>query len=159
MHRFIVYVDDRGAPFEPTWVGRCCYFGSSYSAKVSITLICALCHSAKLSAVVLKTESAPNRPLIRPPHALNEASVAPVMVRTSRVASCHGAPFSRVLTSSHLSIPKRRPPRSDTAIGGQLLRPPERLNITIWRYMLCVYRLTGSTAPDILIYFPGSLYS
>ena len=143
---------------QPGWV-VVAILGTSCSAKVSLTLICALCHSARISAVVLKMENASNRPLFRPPHAWDEASVALVIVRTCRVASYHGASSSPVLTSNHLSISKRRPLQSDTAIGGQSVRPPERLYVTICRYTWYMYRLTGSTAMDILLYFPGSLSS
>ena len=103
-------------------------------------------HVAGKSAAASKTESAPNDPLIRPLHAWDEASVAPVIVRTFRVASYHGAPFSRVPTSNHLSISNRRPLLSDTAIDDKLFRPPERLNAVIWWYVWCVYRLAGGTA-------------
>ena len=97
-----------------------------------------------------------NDPLNRPPHAWDEASVAPEMARTCRVASSHGAPSSRVLTSNHLSISNRGPLRSDTAIDDKLFRPPERLNAAIWRYIWFVYRLAGGTATDILVHFPAS---
>ena len=90
-----------------------------------------LCHPAGKSAAALKTENAPNGLLIRLPHAWDEASVAPEMVRTCRVASYHDAPFSRLLTSNHLSISNRRPLRSDTAIDNKFFRLPERLNAAI----------------------------
>ena len=131
----------------------------SCSANVSLTLICALCHAARKSAAALKTENAPNCPLIRPPHAWDEASVAPEIVRTCRVASYQGAPFSRLLTSHHLSISNRRPLRFDSALDDRFFRPPERLNVAIWRYMWCVYRLAGGTATGILVHFPGSFSS
>ena len=70
--------------------------------------------------------NAQNSPLIRPPLAWDEASVAPEIVRTCRVASYQGAPFSRLLTSNHLSISNRRPLRFDTDIGDRLLRPSGR---------------------------------
>ena len=111
------------------------------------------------SAATLRTENAPNGPLIRPHHAWDEVSVAPEIVRTCRVASCQGAPFSRLLTSNHLSISNRRPLRFDTAIDDRFFRPPERLNAAIWRYMWCVYRLAGGTATDILVHFPASFSS
>ena len=132
---------------------------TSRRANVSLTLTCALCHVAGKSPAALKTENAPNGPLIRPPHAWDDASVAPDMVRTCRVASYHGAPFSRVLTSNHLSISNRRPLRSDTAIDNKFFRPAERLIAAIWRYMWCVYRLSGDTATDMLLHFPHSLSS
>ena len=100
--------------------------GTSCSANVSLTLICALCRAAEKSVAALKAENAPNGPLIRPPLAWDEASVAPEIVRTCRVASYQGAPFSRLLTSNHLSISNRRPLRFDTAIDDRLLRPSER---------------------------------
>ena len=101
---------------QPGWV-VVASLSTSCSANVSLTLICALCHAAGKSAAALKTVNAPNDPLIRPPHAWDEASVAPEIVRTCRVASYQGAPFSRILTSNHLSISNRRPLRSDTAYG------------------------------------------
>ena len=52
--------------------------------------------------------------------------MAPEIVRTCRVALYQGAPFSRLLTSNHLSISNRRPLRFDTAIDDRLLRPSER---------------------------------
>ena len=104
-------------------------------------MICALCHAAGKSAGALKTENAPNGPLIRPPHAWDEASVAPEIVRACRVASYQGAPFSRPLTSNHHPISNRRPLRFDTAIDSRFFRLPERLNAAIWRYMWCGYRL------------------
>ena len=85
--------------------------------------------------------------------------MAPVIVRTCRVASYHGAPFSGVLTSNYLFISNSRPLRSDTAIDDELFQPPERFNAAIWRYMWCVYRLAGSTATDILVHFPASFSS
>ena len=84
--------------------------------------------------------NAPNSPLIRPPLAWDEASVAPEIVRTCRVASYQGAPFSRLLTSNYLSISNRRPLRFDTAIGDRLLRPSERGVLT--------YRAEVSSVPD-----------
>ena len=89
-------------------------------------LICALCRAAGKSLAALKAENAPNGRLIRPPLAWDEASVAPEIVRTCRVASYQGAPFSRLLTSNHLSISNRRPLRFDTAIDDRFLRPSER---------------------------------
>ena len=100
--------------------------GTSCNANVSLTLICALCHAAGKSAPALKTENAPNGPLIRPPLVWDEASVAPENVRTCRVASYQGAPFSRLLTSNYLSISNRRPLRFDTAIDDRLLRSSEK---------------------------------
>ena len=105
----------------------------------------------------LNTETAPKDPLIRWPHAWDEASVIPV--RTCRVASYHGAPFSRALTSNHLSISNRRQLRSDTTIDGKLFRPPKRVNAVIWRYIWCVYRLADGAATDILIHFPACFSS
>ena len=125
---------------QPGWV-VVASMSTSCSANVSLTLICELCHAAGKSAAALKTVNAPNDPLMRPPHAWDEASVGPENVRTCRVASYQGAPFSRILTSNHLSILNRRPLRSDTAI----FRLPERFNAAIWRYMWCVYRLAGGT--------------
>ena len=122
---------------QPGWVVLVS-LSTSCSANVSLTLICALCHAAGKSAVALKTENAPNGSLIRPPHAWDEAFVAPEIVRTCRVTSYQGAPFSRLLTSNHLSISNRRPLRFDTAIGYRFFRLPERLNAAIWRYMWCV---------------------
>ena len=52
--------------------------------------------------------------------------MAPEIVRTCRVASYQGAPFSRLLTSNYLSISNRRPLRFDTAIDDRLLRPSEK---------------------------------
>ena len=123
--------------------------GTSCSVNVSLTLICALCRAAGKSVAALKVENAPNGPLIRPPLASDEASVAPEIVRTCRVASYQGAPFSRLLTSNHLSISNRRPLRFDTAIGDRLLRPSERgecLHIEL-RYRASQIRcgLLGST--------------
>ena len=100
--------------------------GTSCGTKVSLTLICAMCPAAGKSAAVLKAENAPNGPLIRPLVAWDEASVAPEIVRTCRVASYQGAPFSRPLTSNYLSISNRRPLRFDTAIYDRLLRPSEK---------------------------------
>ena len=117
--------------------------------------MCVVSCRRKVSSCFEK-EKAPNGPLFRSPHAWNEASVAPEMVRTYQVVSYHGAPFRRVLTSNRLTISNRRPLRSDTAIDDTLIRSPERLNATIWRYMWCVYRLTGGTATDILVHFPSS---
>ena len=91
---------------------------TSCSVNVSLALICALCHKAGKSVAALKTENAPNSPLIRSPHAWNEESVASVMARTCRMATYHDTPFSRILTSNHLSISNRRSLRSDTAIDG-----------------------------------------
>ena len=85
--------------------------------------------------------------------------MAPEMARTCRVASYHGAPFSRVLTFHHLFISNRRPLRSDTAIDGKFFRPPERLNATIWRYRWCVYSLAGGSATEILAHIPASFSS
>ena len=81
------------------------------------------------------------------------------MVRTCRVASYHGAPFSCVLPSNHLSISNRRSLCSDTAIDDKIFRSQERLNTAIWRYMGCVYRLAGCTAADILVHLPASFSS
>ena len=94
--------------------------------------------------------NAPNSPLIRPPLAWDEASVAPEIVRTCRVASYQGAPFSRLLTSNHLSISNRRPLRFDTAIGDRLLRPSDRGSAYIYielryRASLISRGLLGST--------------
>ena len=68
---------------QPGWV-VVTSLGTSCSANISLTLICALCHAAGKSAAALKTENAPNGPLIRPPLAWDEASVAPEIVRTCR---------------------------------------------------------------------------
>ena len=136
---------------QPGWV-VVASLSTLCSANVSLTLIYALCHAAGKSAAALKTENAPNSPLIRPPHAWDETSVAPEMVRTCRVASYHGAVFSRVLTSNYLSISNRRPRCSDSAIDGEFFRPQERFDAAIWRYMWCVYRLAGGTATDILVH-------
>ena len=114
--------------------------GTSCSANVSLTLICALCHAAGKSAAALKAENAPNGPLIRPPLAWDEAFVAPEIVRTCRVASYQGAPFSRLLTSNYLSISNRRPLRFDTAIDDRLLRPSEREE--------CLHIVEVSSVPD-----------
>ena len=122
---------------QPGWV-VVASLSTSCCANVSLTLICALCHAAGKSAAALKTENAPNGPLVRPLHAWDEASVGPEMVRTCRVASYHGAPFSWVLTSYHLSISNRRPLRSNTVVDVKFFRPPERLNTATWRYMWCV---------------------
>ena len=108
---------------------------ASCSANVSLTLICALCHAAGRSAAALKTENMSNDTLIKPPHAWDEASVAPEIVRTCRVASYQGAPFSWLLTSNHLSISNRRPLRFDAAVDDRFFRLPERLNAAVWRYM------------------------
>ena len=115
---------------QPGWV-VVASFSTSCSANVSLTLVCALCHAAVKSAAALKTENAPNGPLIRPPRAWDEASVAPEIVRPWRVALYQGAPFSRLLTSNHLSISNRRPLRFDTAIYDRFLPPPEGLNAAI----------------------------
>ena len=88
---------------QPGWV-VVASLSTLCSANVSLTLIYALCHAAGKSAAALKTENAPNSPLIRPPHAWDETSVAPEMVRTCRVASYHGAAFSRVLTSNYRGV-------------------------------------------------------
>ena len=143
---------------QPGWV-VIASLSTSCSANVSLTLICTLCHAAGKSAAALKTRNAPNGPLIRPPHAWDEASVAPEIVRTCRVASYQRAPFSRLLTSKHFSISNRKALRFDTAIDDSFFRPPERLNAAIWRYMWCVYRLAGGTATDILVHFPTSFSS
>ena len=143
---------------QPGWV-VIASLNTSCSANVSLTLICALCHLAGESAAALKTENVPNGPLIRPTHAWDEASVASVMFRTWRVASYHGGPFSRVLTSYHLSVSNHRPLWSDTAIDGKLFRPSERLSAAIWWYMWCVFRLVGGTATDIHVYLPASFSS
>ena len=115
--------------------------GTSCSANVSLTLICTLCHAAGKSAAALKTENGPNDPLIRPPLAWDEASVAPEIVRTCRVASYQGAPFSRLLTSNYLSISNRRPLRFDTAIDDRLLRPSEKGGVL-------THRVEVSSVPD-----------
>ena len=47
--------------------------------------------------------NAPNSPLTRPPLAWDKASVAPEIVRTCRVASYQGAPFSRRLKGGVLT--------------------------------------------------------
>ena len=52
--------------------------------------------------------------------------MAPEIVRTCRVASYQGAPFSRLLTSNYFSISNRRPLRFDIAIDDRLLRPSEK---------------------------------
>ena len=78
------------------------------------------------SGQLLENKNAPNGPLIRPPLAWDEASVAPEIIRTCRVASYQGVPFSRLLTSNYLSISNRRPLRFDTAIDDRLLRPSEK---------------------------------
>ena len=122
---------------QPGWV-VVASLSTTCSANVSLTLTCALCHAAGKSAAALKTENAPNGPPIRLPRAWDKASVAPEMVRTCRGASYYGTPFTRVLTSNHLSISNRRALRSDTAIDDKLFRPPERLNAAIWRYVWCV---------------------
>ena len=85
--------------------------------------------------------------------------MASEIVRTCQVASYHGVPLSRVLTSNYLSISNRRPLRSDIAIDDKSFRPSERLFTAIWRYMWCVYRLVGGTATDILVHFPVSFFS
>ena len=90
------------------------------SANVSLTLMCALHHSAARSAAALKRETVPTGLLTRPPHVLGEASVVPVMVGTCSVVSCHSALFSRVFIFTTLW--------SNTAIDGKFLWPPERLN-------------------------------
>ena len=147
-------------PFkQPGWV-VVASLSTSCSANVSLTLICALCHAAEKLAAALKTENAPNSPLIRSAHAWDEASVDPVMVRACRVASYHGAPFSRVLTSNHLFVSNCRPLRSDTSIDDKLFRPPGLLNLAIWRYMWCVYRLAvvpprAYSYISLLIYLVG----
>ena len=48
--------------------------GTSCSANVSSTLICAWCRAAGKSVAPLKAENAPNDPLIRPPLAWDEAT-------------------------------------------------------------------------------------
>ena len=112
---------------------------TSRCANVSLTLTCALCHAAGKSAGALKTENAPNGPLIRPPHGWDEAFVALDMVITCRVASYHGALFSRVLTSNYLSISNRRPLRSDTAFDDKFLRASGALNYSYLAvYVVCV---------------------
>ena len=77
--------------------------------------------------------NAPNGPLIRPPLAWDEASVASEIVRTCRVASYQGAPFSRLLISNYLSISNHRPLRFDTAIDDRLLRPSEKGGVLTYR--------------------------
>ena len=72
---------------------------------------------------------------------LGRASVAPEIVRTCRVASYQGAPFSRLLTSNHLSISNRSPLRFDTAIDDRLLRPSEKGGVL-------TYRVEVSSVPD-----------
>ena len=143
---------------QPGWV-VVASLSTSCSANVSLTLICALCNATGKSTAALKTENAPNDPLIRPPHAWDEAAVAPEIVRICRVGSYQGATFSLLHTSKHLSISNRRPLRFDTAIDERFFWPPERLNAAIWRYMWCVYRLAGGTATDILVHFPASFSS
>ena len=81
--------------------------------------------------------NAPNGPLIRPPLAWDEASVAPEIVRTCRVASYQGAPFSRLLNSNYLSISNR----FDTAIDDRLLRPSEKGGVL-------AHRVEVSSVPD-----------
>ena len=115
--------------------------GTLCSANVSLTLICALCRAAGKSVAALKAENAPNGPLIRPPLAWDEASVAPEIVITCRVASYQGAPFSRLLTSNHLSISNRRPLRFATAVDDRLLRPSEKEGVL-------TYRVEVSSVPD-----------
>ena len=111
----------------------------SCSANVSLTLICALCHADGKSVTALKTENAPNGPLIRPPHAWDEASVAPDIVRTCRVASYQGAPFSRLLPSNHLYISDRRPLRFDTAIDESFFSASEALKCSYLAvHVVCV---------------------
>ena len=132
---------------------------TSCRVNFSLALICALCYAAGKSAAAFKTENAPNGPLIRSLHAWDEASVAPEMVRTCRAALYYGVPFSRVLTSNHLSISNHRPLCSDPAIDDKLFRPPGRLNAAIWRYIWCVYRLAGGIATGILVHFPASFSS
>ena len=73
--------------------------------------------------------------------AWDEASVAPEIVRTCRVASYQGAPFSRLLTFNHLSISNRRPLRFDTAIDDRLLRPSEKEGVL-------AHRVEVSSVPD-----------
>ena len=107
--------------------------GTSCSANVSLTLICALCHAAGKPAAALKAENAPNGPLIRPPLAWEEVSVAPEIVKAFRVASYQGAPFSWLLTSNYLSISNRRPLRFDTVIDDRLLRPSEKGGVLTYR--------------------------
>ena len=89
--------------------------------------------AAGKSAAALKAENTPNGPLIRPPLAWDEASVAPEIVRICRVASYQGAPFSRLLTFNYFSILNRRPPRFDTAIDDRLLRPSEKDGVLTYR--------------------------
>ena len=143
---------------QPGWV-VVASLSTSCSANVSLTLICTLCHAAGKSAAALKTENAPNDPLIRPLHAWDEAPVAPEIVSVCQVASYQGSPFSRLLTSNHPSISNRRAPRFDTAIDDRVFQLPERSNAAIWRYVWCVYRLAGGTATDILVHFPASFSS
>ena len=100
----MICVDDRGAPLRPPGRIVVTSLGTSRSANVSLTLIRALCGAAGKSVAALKAENAPNGPLIRPPLAWDEASVAPEIVKTCRVASHQGAPFSQLLTSNNLSI-------------------------------------------------------
>ena len=159
MHRFIIASTTVVLPLrQPGWL-VVASLSTSCSANVSLTLTCALCYATGKSAAALKAENAPNGPLISPPHAWDEASVAPEIIRICRVASYQGAPFSRLLTSNHLSISNRRPRRFNTAIDDRFFQPPERLNAAIWRYMWCVYRLAGGAATDILVRFPASLSS
>ena len=103
--------------------------------------MCALCHAAGKSAGALKAENAPYGLIIGPPLAWDEASVAPEIVRTCRVASYQGAPFSLLLTSNHLSISNRTPLRFDTAIDDRLLRPSEKGAVL-------TYRVEVSSVPD-----------
>ena len=63
--------------------------------------------------------------------------------------------FIERLTSSHLSISKRRPLFGSTAISVFFLVPPERRKPPIALYMECVYRAAGGTATDILVHFPA----
>ena len=70
-----------------------------------------------------------------------KASVAPEIVKTCRVASYQGAPFSRLLTSNYLSISNRRPLRFDTAIDDRLLRPFEKGGVL-------AHRVEVSSVPD-----------
>ena len=66
--------------------------------------------------------------------------MAPEIVRTCRVTSHQGAPFSWLLTSNYL-ISNHRPLRFDTAIDDRLLRPSEKGGVL-------TYRVEVSSVPD-----------
>ena len=103
VHRFIVRVVDRGVALRQLgWVVAS--LSTSCSANVSLALMCALYRSAENSAAALRRETVPKGHLVRPSHAWGEAWVASVIVGMCRVASCHGALFSRVLIPNHSSV-------------------------------------------------------